>query len=83
MPFLIETKGALYMRRYKFEKINLKIVAFVILFIFFLAISVGYSYLQQQLNIYGKSTIVTDDSGKYLLGNSKYSYKIVDVSEIE
>ncbi len=49
------------MRRRRFEKINLKIVAMVVLLIFFFVISIGYSMLRQRLNIYGRSTIVVND----------------------
>ena len=65
------------MRRKRFEKINLKIVALVILVIFFITISVGYSYLQQKLNIYGKSTIAPQNIDEYVVGNSTYSWKII------
>ncbi len=49
------------MRRRRFEKINLKIVAMIVLLIFFFVISIGYSMLRQRLNIYGRSTIVVND----------------------
>ena len=49
------------MRRRRFEKINLKIVAMIVLLIFFFVISIGYSMLRQRLNIYGGSTIVVND----------------------
>ena len=66
------------MSKIKTKKSNLTIIVIAIIFIFFLTIGVGYSYLQQKMNIYGKSTIVTDESGKYINGNSTYSYQIVN-----
>lgn len=65
------------MRKQMQKHTNLKIVVIIIMFVFFLTISVGYSYLQHRLNIYGKSTIATDESGKYINGNSTYSYELV------
>lgn len=45
------------MRRLKFEKINLKIIAIVAILLYFFTISIGYSVLRQRMNIYGKATI--------------------------
>ena len=45
------------MRRLRFEKINLKLIAIVAIVLYFLTISVGYSMLRQKMNIYGRATI--------------------------
>ena len=66
------------MRRKKVKTIKLKAISIVLVAIFFLTISVGYSYLQQKLNIYGKSTITVQNDGKYINGNSIFSWNVVD-----
>ena len=71
------------MRKQKSKKKNFTIIAIAIISIFFLTISVGYSYLQQKMNIYGKATITTDKSGKYINGNSTYQYQIISSNEYE
>ena len=62
------------MRRRSFEKINLKLVAMVILLIFFFIISIGYSLLRQRMNIYGRSTIVVTEENN-IKTNEKGEYK--------
>lgn len=62
------------MRRRSFEKINLKLVAMVILIIFFFIISIGYSLLRQRMNIYGRSTIVVTEENN-IKTNEKGEYK--------
>ena len=69
------------MRRRKLKTMNLKAISIIAVAIFFLTISVGYSYLQQKLNIYGKSTIVPQNEEGYLKGNSTFSWSIVNVDE--
>ncbi|MBR2241316.1 MAG: hypothetical protein IJ890_08080 [Clostridia bacterium] len=71
------------MRRKKVKTIKLKAISIVLVAIFFLTISVGYSYLQQKLNIYGKSTITVQNDGKYINGNSIFSWNVVDTYEQE
>ena len=61
------------MRRKSFEKINLKLVAMIVLLIFFFIISIGYSVLRQRLNIYGRSTIVVNEDNN-LKTNEKGEY---------
>ena len=71
------------MRRRRFERINLKIVATVILILFFITISIGYSYLKQQLNIYGKSTKIAQKSESNEKGNSTYTWQINNSEKLE
>ncbi len=71
------------MSKLKLKKTNLTMISLIIIFILFLTISIGYSCLQQKLNIYGKSTIIADESGKYINGNSTYSYKIINSQKQE
>lgn len=66
------------MRRQKIKKMSLKTIILIVISIFFLTISIGYSYLKQSLNIYGKSTIIANQPGDYEKGNSTYTWKIVD-----
>lgn len=65
-------------KRYTISKFSIKTIVLIIITIFFLSISVGYSYLKQKLNIYGKSTIVQQAPLQYKLGNSNYTWEIVD-----
>lgn len=71
------------MRRRRFEKLNLKLIASVILVLFFITISVGYSYLKQQLDIYGKSTKITQADELETKGYSTYSYSIVEKTKVD
>lgn len=71
------------MRRRKFEKLNLKVVATVILILFFITISIGYSYLKQQLNIYGKSTKIAQKVENSEDGYSTYTWQINNYEKIE
>lgn len=64
------------MRRQDVKKVSLKTIALIIITIFFLTISIGYSYLKQSLNILGKSTIVEQTPNKYEKGNSTYTWSI-------
>lgn len=70
------------MRRRSFEKINLKLVAMVILIIFFFIISIGYSLLRQRMNIYGRSTIVVTEENN-IKTNEKGEYKQEWIKKIE
>ncbi len=71
------------MRRGKLDKVNFKIISIIILLVFFLMISVGYSYLRQQLNIYGKSTKIVQDENNYTQTESTYSWNIVNTTKQE
>ena len=42
------------MSRKKIKKISMKTVALILITILYLIISIGYSYLKQSLNIFGK-----------------------------
>lgn len=70
------------MRRKSFEKINLKLVAMIVLLIFFFIISIGYSVLRQRLNIYGRSTIVVNEDNN-LKTNEKGEYTQEWIKKIE
>ena len=69
------------MRKQKVKNKKVTIIVLIAISIFFLTISVGYSYLQQKMNIYGKATVVTDESGKYIKGNSTYKCEIRNTAE--
>ena len=71
------------MRRRRFETLNLKVIASIILVLFFITISVGYSYLKQRLDIYGKSTKITKTDQVEIKGYSTYSYGIVEKTKVE
>lgn len=64
-------------KRYIISKFSIKTIVLIIITIFFLSISVGYSYLKQKLNIYGKSTIVQQTPPQYEAGDSTYTWEIV------
>ena len=64
------------MRRQEVKNVSLKTVALIIITIFFLTISIGYSYLKQSLNILGQSTTVGQTSSEYEKGNSTYTWSI-------
>lgn len=68
------------MRRKEKKRISLRAVVITIISIFFLTISVGYSYLKQSLNITGKSSIVSEQGGdtEYEQGNSTYSWTVLN-----
>lgn len=63
-------------RKSNVKKISLKTIVLIILFIFFITISVGYSYLKQSLSMTGKSTIVQEigNSGQIINGDSTYTW---------
>lgn len=71
------------MRRRGFEKLNLKIISTVVLILFFFTISIGYSYLKQQLNIYGKSTKIAQKIEKNENGYSTYTWQIDGSEKLE
>ena len=59
------------------SKLKLKTLVLIIVTIFFLTISVGYSYLKQSLTFSGKSTIVQQGgSGDFVEGVSTYTWEI-------
>lgn len=64
------------MRRQEVKNVSLKTIALIIITIFFLTISIGYSYLKQSLNILGQSTTVGQTSSEYEKGNSTYTWSI-------
>lgn len=68
------------MRKKETKRISLRAVVIIIISVFFLTISVGYSYLKQSLNITGKSSIVAQQGGgdvEYEEGNSTYSWNVI------
>lgn len=64
------------MRRQEVKKVSLKAIVLIVITIFFLTISIGYSYLKQSLNIIGQSTIVAQKPSEYKKGNSTYTWSI-------
>lgn len=69
------------MRRREKKKISLRAIVIIIISIFFLMISIGYSYLSQNLNISAKSTIVPQQGGggsNFEQGNGTYNWKITN-----
>ena len=63
----------------KRSNLNFKLIALIV--IFFVAISIGYSYLQAQLKIEGKATITMKEQEiSYPRGNSTGTYKITKYS---
>lgn len=64
------------MRRQEVKNVSLKTIALILITIFFLTISIGYSYLKQSLNILGQSTTVGQTSSEYEKGNSTYTWSI-------
>lgn len=64
------------MRRQEVKNVSLKTIALIIITIFFLTISIGYSYLKQSLNVLGQSTIVDQTPSEYEKGNSTYTWSI-------
>lgn len=61
------------------KKVSAKTISLILIIIFFVTISVGYSYLKQTLIIAGKSTIVKkESSGDYVDGESTYSWEITN-----
>lgn len=71
------------MRRRSFEKVNLKVVSIIALILFFFTISIGYSVLRQNLNIFGKATITEQRINGYIKGNSYYKYQILSTEKNE
>ena len=65
-------------RKKKLNKISSKTIVLIILIVFFLTISVGYSYLKQSLSLSGKSTIVQQGSSDYEDGNSTYTWEVTN-----
>lgn len=63
------------------KKSNLNKIVFIIIFIFFITIGVGYSYLKQSLDIFGKATIISQTVTELKSGNSQYSWNIDNVIE--
>lgn len=59
-------------RKVNKKKISINVIISICLIVFFLTIGVGYSYLQANVKISGKSTIVAQDpgGGNYPKGNS-------------
>lgn len=64
------------MSRKKIKKISMKTVALILITILYLIISIGYSYLKQSLNIFGKSTMIPQKLSEYEKGNSTYIWSI-------
>lgn len=61
------------------RKIKFKTITLICLSIFFLTISVGYSYLQTQVKIEGKATITAKDiKVNYPVGKSVATWKITN-----
>lgn len=70
------------MRRNKIlEKISLKTIVFILIAVFFLTISVGYSYLKTQVSISGKATILANKESDYPQGDSICDVKLVNEGE--
>lgn len=66
-------------RKDGFKKISTKTIILIILTIFLITISVGYSYLQQSLSMVGKSTISkSNGSGQIINGESTYTWTLIN-----
>lgn len=69
----------------KKDKMKIKTIITIVLIIFLLTISTGYSYLHAKLKIEGKSTIIAQPKqvGEYQQGQSTSSWSIVSQSNLE
>jgi len=67
-------------RKSNVKKMSLKTIVLIILFVFFITISVGYSYLKQSLSMTGKSTIIqkSESSGQIINGESTYTSELIN-----
>lgn len=64
-------------RKIKKKNLNIKIIVIASICAFFLVISIGYSYLQTQLKIEGKATIVAQEpKSTYTKGESTCTHRI-------
>lgn len=65
-------------KRFSKHNITMKTIVLIVIAVFFLTISVGYSYLSEKVFIQGKSSIVGQSSSEdYEQGDSTFTWSII------